>query len=157
MLGEYVADATPFEMYVEGAVVYLMFNRWPSYVCDSASVCKWVTETCIQALDVRDPAHVQLTAEQKLPGALVAARRAGNILYLATAEPPSCYGCQEQPNTAITSFELSGLTPLRQVSQLRVPFLANQLEQRVTVAEHRMYIARHGYDAQAQRISSSSV
>jgi hypothetical protein len=27
MLGEYVADATPFEMYVEGAVVYLMFNR----------------------------------------------------------------------------------------------------------------------------------
>jgi hypothetical protein len=158
LLGEHIAGGIPFEMYVEDGTVYLMFARWASCVCDGTSTCKWITESRLQALDVRDPAHIQLVADLNIPGTIAGARRAGNLLYLVTAEPPGCHGCQDQPNTAITSFELSGGTPLRQVSQLRVPFAPNQARARLTVTAQRVYIASDaGYTVPGQGEASSSV
>jgi hypothetical protein len=145
--GSYAAAAEPFEMYVEDGIVFAMFNSWYSYVCDDTTgVCEWQTTSSMQAIDARDPAHIALLSNTEIPGAIADSRRVGDVLYVATQEYGYCWGCQQQPNTALTSFNVTDPTHLVQVDQLRLPESNDSYagQRSISVTDQRVYIG--GYD-----------
>jgi hypothetical protein len=159
LLGEHKAAAEPFEMYVEDGRVYAMFNGWYSYACDDAGVCSWVTESRVQALDTRDPANIRVVADLEVPGYIADSRRVGDVLYLATEEWGYCWGCQDQANTTVTSFDLSDPSRFAQVDQLRLPSPENQAGggRSISVTDQRIYIAGYEYDNVTYQYLPSSV
>jgi len=142
--GMYRSAAEPFEMYVEDGIVFAMFNSWYSYVCDEAtSVCSWQTTSRMQALDTRDPAHITLLADQEVPGNISDSRRVGDVLYLATQQYGYCWGCDQQANTTLTSFNVADPTRFSQVDQLRLPVEGGNYggDRSIAVTDQRIYIA----------------
>jgi hypothetical protein len=146
--GNYRTSAAPFEMYVEDGIVFAMFNSWSSYECDEvAGTCTWQQASRLQALDTRDPANIVRLADYVVPGTIADSRRVGDILYLATQEYGGCWGCNAAgPNTNMTSFDVSDVTALRQVDQLRFPARDDSyLGQRsISVTQERIYVS--GWD-----------
>jgi uncharacterized secreted protein with C-terminal beta-propeller domain len=141
--GVYRSAAEPFEMYVQDGLVFAMFNGWYSYQCDARGACNWQQTSRMQALDARDPAHITLLADYEVPGGIDDSRRVGDVLYLATHEAGGCWGCQTQPNTTITSFNISDLTKLKQVDQLRLPSPADSYlgSRSISVTDKRIYVS----------------
>jgi uncharacterized secreted protein with C-terminal beta-propeller domain len=141
--GVYRSAAEPFEMYVQDGLVFAMFNGWYSYQCDARGACNWQQTSRMQAIDARDPAHITLLADYEVPGGIDDSRRVGDVLYLATHEWGGCWGCQTQPNTTITSFNISDLTKLKQVDQLRLPSPADSYlgERSISVTDKRIYVS----------------
>lgn len=155
--GVYRSAAEPFEMYVQDGLVFAMFNGWYSYQCDARGACSWQQTSRMQALDARDPAHIQLLSDYEVPGAIDDSRRVGDVLYLATHEWGSCWGCESQPNTTLTSFNVSDLTHLKQVDQLRLPSPPETyLGQRsIAVTDQRIYIS--GWEWSNNQTNSGSI
>ena len=141
--GVYRSAADPFEMYVQDGMVFAMFNGWYSYQCDERQVCGWQQTSRMQAIDARDPAHIELLADYEVPGAIDDSRRVGDVLYLATHEWGACWRCGTQPNTAITSFNVADPSKFVKVDQLRLPAASDTyLGQRsITVTDQRIYIS----------------
>jgi hypothetical protein len=135
-------------MYVEDGIVYAMFNGWYTYACDAAGSCGWQTESRVQALDTRDPARIQLISDLEVPGSIADSRRVGDVLYLATEEWASCWGCDFGPNTTVTSFDLSTPGQFAQLDQLRLPSPEGQFGygRSIAVTEQRIYVAGYEYD-----------
>lgn len=143
--GSYRSAAEPFEMYVEDGIVFAMFNSWYSYECDEAGVCSWQTTSRMQALDARDPADIRLLSEQVVPGTISDSRRVGDILYLATQEWGYCWGCAEEANTTLTSFDVSDSSRFAQVDQLRFSSGAYGGDRSISVTNERIYISGPEY------------
>jgi uncharacterized secreted protein with C-terminal beta-propeller domain len=141
--GVYRSAAEPFEMYVQDGLVFAMFNGWYSYECDARGACSWQQTSRLQAIDARDPANITLLSDHEVPGAIDDSRRVGDVLYLATHEWGGCWGCQTQPNTTLTSFNVSDLTQLKQVDQLRLPSPPETYlgERSIAVTDQRIYIS----------------
>jgi hypothetical protein len=154
--GVYRSAAEPFEMYVEDGRVFAMYNGWYTYACDEQQICGWQTTSRMLALDARDPAHVQLLAEYEVPGSILDSRQVGDVLYLATQEYGYCWGCQAEPNTSITSFNIADLAHLTQIDQLRLTSpTENQYSmgsRSISVTDQRIYVSGWdwGYDGRAQ-------
>jgi hypothetical protein len=155
--GTYAAAAEPFEMYVQDGIVFAMFNSWYSYECSDDGVCSWQTTSRMQALDARDPAHIALLNDTQIPGSIADSRRVGDVLYVATQEYGYCWGCQQQQNTALTSFSVADPTHLVQVDQLRLPVPDQTYagQQSISVTDQRVYIG--GYDWSNNGLSPGTV
>ncbi len=141
--GVYRSAAEPFEMYVQDGMVFAMFNGWYAYHCDERQICGWQQTSRMQAIDARDPANIELLADYEVPGAIDDSRRVGDVLYLATHEWGSCWGCGTQPVTAITSFNVADPSQFVKVDQLRLPAASDTyLGQRsITVTDQRIYVS----------------
>lgn len=143
--GMYRSAAEPFEMYVEDGIVFAMFNGWYSYECDSAGVCSWETTSRMQALDARDPANIRLLADQVVPGSISDSRRVGDILYLATQEWGYCWGCDEQNNATLSSFDVSDASRFALIDQLSFPTGSYGGDRSISVTNQRIYISGPEY------------
>ncbi len=143
LTGVYRTAAEPFEMYVQDGLVFAMFNGWYSYHCDQQGVCSWQQTSRMQAIDARDPEHIQLLADHEVPGAISDSRRVGDVLYLATHESGFCWGCESVPNTTLTSFSVANPSQLTQVDQLRLPSPPDTYlgERSISVTDQRIYIS----------------
>jgi uncharacterized secreted protein with C-terminal beta-propeller domain len=146
--GVYRSAAEPFEMYVEDGLVYAMFNGWYTYSCDDAGFCTWQTEARVQAIDARNPQNIQVLADLEVPGYIADSRRVGDIMYLATEQWGSCWGCEAESNTTITSFNVSNPARFEQLDQLRLPSAGDYGGSRsISVTNQRIYIGGYDYDA----------
>lgn len=157
--GEHRAAAQPFELLIADGLGYALFNGWLSPVCDEQGACTWQAASHVQALDMRDPSQIRVLAEVTLPGQLAAARRVGNVLYLATEQPGSCWGCEAEPNTTITSLDLSDPGRLTQLQQARAPAPRSQSRDghSVLTTDQRLYITRSPRDDQGDALGPSQV
>ncbi|MBX3202021.1 MAG: beta-propeller domain-containing protein [Labilithrix sp.] len=134
MLGHAYLPGEPFEMYLRGDLLVVMANG--AYAVDGqpnaaargdqgetrgagASSSPGVMSPDLGAgvivLDVRDPGLLQRVATFPVPGEIADSRIIGDILYLATYENASCYGCGAIPRTMVTSFDVSSPAAMRQV------------------------------------------
>ena len=127
LMGKTSLVGEPFEMYRRGDVLITMSNRAvqgdgrlydvlpedaPARVEDPTS------GAVIAAVDVRDPARATTTATFKVPGEIADSRIVGDVLYLATYENVSCYGCAKTARTLVTTFDVSAPTAPRQIDQV---------------------------------------
>jgi len=157
--GVYRSAAEPFEMYVQDGLVFAMFNGWYSYQCDTRGACTWQQTSRMQAIDARDPAHIALLADYEVPGGIDDSRRVGDVLYLATHEWGGCWGCQTQPNTTITSFNVADLTKLKQVDQLRLPAAQDSYlgSRSISVTDKRIYVSGWEWSNTSNQTNSGSI
>jgi len=144
--GSYRIAAEPFEMYVEDGIVFAMFNSWYSYECGAGSYCSWQSSSRLQALDARDPQTIALIGEKVVPGSISDSRRVGDILYLATEEWRSCWGCGTAASTKLTSFDVSEPGSFAQIDQLSLPGDHYGGPRSIAVTNQRIYVAGPDYD-----------
>jgi hypothetical protein len=119
VLGRWRAQAIPFEMYLDGAQAFVMFNDYGSYDYDAA-VGDWVyrSSSNLVALDASNPADIAVRGEFALPGSIQDSRRVGDVLYVVTYEDGYCWNCKDTPNTTITSLNVADPTRPVQVDQI---------------------------------------
>jgi hypothetical protein len=137
MLGQAYFPGEPFEMYLRGDLLVAMTNG--AYAV-SGQVNEPARPTSPQnggalapapaiardpssgagviVINVADPGLMQRVATFAVPGEIADSRIVGDVLYLATYENSSCYGCAAQPRTTVTSFDLATPSQIRQVDQL---------------------------------------
>jgi uncharacterized secreted protein with C-terminal beta-propeller domain len=142
ILGSYRNSAQPFEMYLRGSVVYVMLNGfWTyEYVEDSDSM-EWVSTARMQALDVRDPAHIALLGDHEIRGDVTDSRLVGDVLYLVTHENGWCWRCDREASTRITTFDVSKPEAFPQLDQLRFDDGQTGYGQRsISVTTDRIYV-----------------
>lgn len=106
LLGSYRTGAIPFEMYLEDDRAYVMYNGWGTYSYDESGYSYDVASR-VQALDVSDPAAIQLLGDEEIPGTISDSRKVGDVLYLVTHENGYCWGCDTKANTRVASFDMS--------------------------------------------------
>jgi hypothetical protein len=162
VLGRFRANATPFEMYVEGDQIFVMFSEYGSYGWDAElGGYTWHTASRLIALDASDPANIVLRGEFELPGELQDSRRVGEILYLVTHENGSCWGCKSTPNTTVTSLDISDVADAVKVDELSFSGPENDGwwggRRSVSATDQRMYIAGFGITDWNEWESSHSV
>jgi hypothetical protein len=127
LLGKSSLSGEPFEMYRRGSVLLTMSNHG---VSPTGQVVAPVPEgsavpaptadagALIAAVDVKDPANARTLATFKVPGEIADSRVVGNVLYLATYENVTCYGCGKEPRTLVTTFDIAEPTAPKQIDQV---------------------------------------
>ena len=143
VLGRYRLHATPFEMYLEQDVAFIMYHGYGRHVFDEdEETYSWRTSSYLAAVDASDPGEPVLIGDVELPGRIQDSRRKGDLLYIVTHES-GCWGCAEATNTTVTSFDIADLSELAQVDQavLEIPDIYNEHERSVYSTTERMYIA----------------
>jgi uncharacterized secreted protein with C-terminal beta-propeller domain len=142
-LGNHRVNATPFEMYLEDGIAYVMFNDFGSYVRDEASDSwAWQTASRVQALNVKNPARIRVIGDQEIAGSISDSRLVGDVVYLVTYENGGCWQCEQEPNTRVVSFDISDPSEFVRVDELRFPSEDESWGARsISVTEQRMYVA----------------
>lgn len=146
ILGRYRAHGMPFEMYVDAGQVFVMYSDFGFWSWDEDGY-GWRTTSKLIALDASDPTAIRNRGEYDLPGQIQDSRRVGDVLYLVTHENGYCWGCQTDPNTAVTSVDVSDPTDVEQIDQLR--FVTNEQDggwgwsgqRSVSTTDERLYVA----------------
>jgi hypothetical protein len=142
--GRYVMTGVPFEMYVRGGLVYALFSSFGHFEVDGAGDSRWVKSSHVAALDASDPSHIEPLGEFDLPGEISDSRIVGDVLYAVTHEGGACWGCADEPNTAVTSLAIGDLANVRVVDRLRYESprgSAGGGRRSVVVTPGRMYVA----------------
>jgi hypothetical protein len=127
LMGKTTLAGEPFEMYRRGDVLLTMSNHAvkgdgqltaPLPEDAEPPAPDATSSAVIAAVDVRDPAHAKTVATFKVPGEVADSRIVGDVLYLATYENASCWGCSSQARTLVTTFDVSQPAAPRQVDQV---------------------------------------
>ena len=142
LLGRHRINATPFEMYLQGDVAYVMFNDYASYEYDEqAKRWVWQSASRLQALDVKDPENVRVVGDKEIPGSISDSRQVGDVVYLVTYENGYCWRCEQKANTRVVSFDVSDDAQFVQVDELR---FENETEswgpRSISVTPDRIYV-----------------
>ena len=152
LLGRYRSNGMPFEMYLRGDTVYALFSGFGQYVCTGASdqTCTWVQSSHIEALAVADAAHVTKLGSYDLPGDIADSRIVGDVLYAVTYENGTCWNCQTDPNTTITSLNVHDSAHIAVVDRLTYtapdPDGYGWWQRSIAVNENRMYVGGVDWD-----------
>jgi len=120
ILGRYRAHAAPFEMYIDGGQVFVMYTDFGRYGWDEdAGGYQWQTSSKLVALDATTPSEIVSTGEFDMPGRIQDSRRVGDVLYLVTHEDGYCWGCDSERNTTVSSLDVSNPQKVELVDRLR--------------------------------------
>ena len=148
IMGRYRAHAVPFEMYIDDRQVFIMYTDFGHYGWDEeAGGYRWISSSQLVALDATDPADITPTGEFEMPGRIQDSRRVGDVLYLVTHEDGYCWSCEPDPNTAVTSLDVSNPADVQMVDQLRFVVDAEYEDwgwsgqRSVSATNERMYVA----------------
>ena len=174
MLGQAYLPGEPFEMYLRGDLLVVMTNGaytvtgQPNEPLQSkdqgetrgsgAPASSTSTPSSSDAgagvivVNVKDPGLMQRVATFAVPGEIADSRIIGDILYLATYENASCYGCGPSPRTMVTSFDVSSPAAMRQVdhvafesgSQYGSSWGIAGHKRSIVATNERLYIGGHG-------------
>jgi hypothetical protein len=161
LLGRYRSSGIPFEMYLQDGIVYAMFSSWGDYVYDEAShTYSWVQTSRVEALDVSNPAGVELLGAFNLPGAISDSRIVGDVLYAVSFEDGYCWECATTPNTTVTSLAIGDPDAIHVVDQLRYSDADSTgwgWRRSVTVTPERMYVAGIEWDGRGEGHSTIQI
>lgn len=141
LLGRHKSTATPFEMYVEGERVYVMYNEFGHYERGEDG-WNYRTQSRIEALDVSDPSAIRLIGGNDLAGRLSDSRKVGDVLYLVTFEDGACWQCDINMNTRVASFNVKDPDEFALIDQVRFVDEGGYYGQRsIAVTEERIYVS----------------
>jgi hypothetical protein len=148
VLGRFRANAEPFEMYVDGTDLFIMYQGWGEYVESENGGYTWQSTSRLVSLDASDPSNVTVTGDFEMPGYLSDSRRVGDVLYVVTKEDEWCWSCDSSNNaTVVTSIDIQDRTDIELVDQLRLPDAQGWGGQRsVSANDQRLYIAGPDWD-----------
>jgi hypothetical protein len=148
LLGSHRSKAEPFEMYLRSGVAYIMYNDYGSYSFDREAN-GWVYHSAshVIALDVTDPAHIELIGDHEVPGSISDSRLVGDVLYLVTYENGYCWNCDSKPNTRVASFEVGDPAQFEKIDEVRFQDEAQGWGQRsIAVTSARIYVGGPSWD-----------
>ncbi len=126
LMGKTALPGRPFEMYRRGDVLLTMSNgavgvdgNVVAPLSEGATPAAQDdrTSAVIAAVDVHDPSNARTLGTFKVAGEIADSRIVGNVLYLATYENTSCWGCGTA-RTVVTSFDVSQPAAPKQVDQV---------------------------------------
>ena len=141
LIGNYRSSGDPFEMYLEGSVAYVMYNSWYSYVYDEvADGYLWETTSRMQALDLSDPANIEVIGDLEVPGQIADSRKVGDVIYLATHQSGYCWDCDTVANSRVTSFDVSDPSEFTLVDS-EVFQTQDGWQRSISVTSERIYIS----------------
>ena len=146
VVGRHRSAATPFEMYLDGEQLFVMYNGFYSYVHDEAAgATTWRSTARLQALDISDPSRIRLLGDYPITGEISDSRLVGDVLYLVTFENGWCWSCEEgRQTTRVASFDVADATTFEKVDELAFenPDQDNTWGKRsIHVTTERMYVA----------------
>ncbi|MBT8496536.1 MAG: beta-propeller domain-containing protein, partial [Deltaproteobacteria bacterium] len=155
LLGQTELPGVPFEMYLRGDTLLTLVDR---AVTAQGSFAYGPQATdpnagaMVLAVDVSEPERMDLGLPLSIQGAIADSRVVGDVLYLATYEDTACYGCDGEPKTLVTSFDVSDESDIREVDQLsfgsnapdgyNLPWGSNWTRS-IYVNQERLYIGGH--------------
>jgi len=155
LLGQTTLAGQPFEMYLRGSALVVMSNgavTTSGYVSTTYQSPDSGSGAMVAVVDVSVPARLATVATLKVPGEIADSRVVGQVLYMATYENASCYGCGSAPRTMVTSFDITTPTAIRQVEQVsfqsdapdgyNLPWGSNW-KRSIFVTDQRLYIGGH--------------
>jgi hypothetical protein len=108
LVGRRRIDGMPFEMYVENGRAFIMLNDFGRWVREGSPYGRWVQSSEILALDVTNPTAITEVSHFDVPGSIADSRMVGHVAYVVTYENGYCWGCQTNPATIVTSFDVAG-------------------------------------------------
>ena len=176
MLGQAYLPGEPFEMYLRGDLLVVMANgaytvtgqpneppsradqgetRGSGAPASSSATASRPTPDAgagVLVVNVKDPGLMQRVATFAVPGEIADSRIVGDILYLATYENASCYGCGASPRTMVTSFDVSSPAAMSQVdhaafesgAQYGSSWGSTGYKRSVIATNERLYVGGHG-------------
>ncbi|HEY6476345.1 MAG TPA: beta-propeller domain-containing protein [Polyangia bacterium] len=155
LIGQTTVPGEPFEMYLVGSTLIVMSNGGVD--TGGAVTTTYATPdsgggALVLAVDVSAPTLPRQLAVHPVPGEIADSRLVGDVLYLATYENASCYGCGPTPRTMVTTFNVATPTAMTEVEQ--VSFQSNapdgynlpwgqNWKRSIFVTDERLYIAGH--------------
>jgi uncharacterized secreted protein with C-terminal beta-propeller domain len=148
LLGRFRSTATPFEMYVRGDTVFVLYNGYVEYAYDEETERYTVYQTSyVIALDVTDPAAITERQRFEVQGYIADSRLVGDALYVVAFDDSYCYACGNTPQTRVVSFNVSSPDDVVQVDELTFA------ERESTVGwgrslsgnDHRLYVSGPQY------------
>ncbi len=162
LLGRSSLSGEPFEMYRRGDVLLTMSNRGTTgtgQVKDPLPPDEGFTisspdptaSALLVAVDVANPAAPKQVATFKVPGEIADSRVVGDVLYLATYENASCYGCGKDRRTLVTTFDISDPLAPKQIDQIGFLGDASGYKRSVVATKERLYVG--GVSANASTAS----
>lgn len=151
LLGKTSLSGEPFEMYRRGDVLLAMSNRGVTgsgQVKEPLPPDEGFTITApdptasalLSAVDVSNPANARTVATFKVPGEIADSRVVGNVLYLATYENASCYGCATNARTLVTTFDVSDPLAPKQIDQVGFAGSPANYKRSVVATSARLYV-----------------
>lgn len=155
LLGRYRTRAEPFEMYVEGDTVFIMYRDHGQHAFDDELGYVWRSDSSLVALDAGNAADIVLIGSAQLPGRIQDSRRKGDLLYVVSHQA-DCWGCGEEPSTVVTSFDITDLADLMMVDQAILAIEAvnyDGRERSVHSTLERMYVAGPVWSAEGDASS----
>lgn len=143
VLGRRRIDGTPFEMYVENGRAFVMLTDFGRYVREGGNPYgRWVQSSEILALDVQNPAAIGEISHFDVPGTIADSRLVGDAAYVVTFEDGYCWGCQTNPATVVTSFNVAGaITKSDQLIYSSAKKNYSSWKRSVSATSERLYIA----------------
>lgn len=162
ILGHYPIQGTPFEMYLDGGIVYAMFSSFGQWECDAEYVnCNYIQSSHIEALNVQNPASIVQIGTFDLPGEISDSRIVGDVLYAVSYENGYCWNCADAPTTTVTSINVANPADIAVVDTLAFdssdPNGYGWGKRSVTVTSDRMFIAGVEWDGNSQGHSTIQV
>ncbi|MBN2723085.1 MAG: beta-propeller domain-containing protein [Deltaproteobacteria bacterium] len=104
IVGRYELTGTPFEMYVEEGIAWVIFNSFWSWNFDEETgYYRWVNSSQTVALDVSNPSEITEMASYSLGGEISDSRKVGDIIYFVANENGYCWNCTSYPRITVTS------------------------------------------------------
>jgi hypothetical protein len=155
LVGQTTLPGEPFEMYLVGSTLIVMSNGGVDTggtVTTTYAAPDSGGGALVLAVDVSTPTLPRQLAAFPVPGEIADSRLVGDVLYLATYENASCYGCGPKPRTMVTTFNVTTPTAMTEVEQ--VSFQSNapdgynlpwgqNWKRSIFVTDQRLYIAGH--------------
>lgn len=162
MLGHYPIQGTPFEMYLQGGVVYAMFSSFGQWECDANYInCNYIQSSHIEALNVQNPANIVQIGTFDLPGEISDSRIVGDVLYAVSYENGYCWNCADTPTTTVTSINVANPADIAVVDSVGFdssdPNGYGWGRRSVTVTPDRMFIAGIEWDGNSQGHSTIQI
>ena len=116
LMGSTTLSGIPFEMYRRGDILLTMSTSGIAsdgtaiYASPTQATPTATTSSMLASVDVSNPSNTHLIAWVPIAGQILDSRIVGNILYLATYEDVSCFGCSGVQKTALASYDISDAT-----------------------------------------------
>lgn len=148
-LGTWETDAEPFEMYVENAQAFVMFNDYGFWEWDEGlDGWNYFSSSRLVALDASNPGSIQVEGEFTIPGRIQDSRRVGDILYLVTMQDGYCWDCPVEQQTVVTSLDISNPAQPHIVDQMAFTPEGDSWDWQRSVAStaDRLYVASRTWE-----------
>lgn len=165
VIGRFKSDATPFEMYVRGDMVFGLFTTWGHYVWSEGQAgaeddWQWVQTSRVVSLDVSSPDDIRVVGEYELPGDISDSRIVGDVLYVVAYENGYCWRCDNTAQTTVVSIDVSKPQEFNQVDRLAFKDVNDSWgwsKRSISVNTERMYVAGREYSEDGRSGSTIQV